>query len=571
MNKYGIYHITEAPYAYAEDYNNLSLRVRTVRDDIEKCIVYYKDKYYLESSFKKKEMILEVKTELFDYFKVNISTDRNRYEYYFELIDNKGEKVYLNERGISDECTEAYSFIFAYIAHEDVYIENKWVQESTVYQIFVDRFHNGNLEINSDNVQPWGEGKLTYKSVYGGNLKGIIDKIDYLKDLGIDLIYLTPIFKANSPHKYNTVDYYSIDPQFGTIEIAKELVKKCHENGIRIVFDAVFNHSSNEFFAFKDVLENQESSKYKDWYFIDKFPISIEKGGFYTFGKDFRYMPKLNTNNSEVREYLLDVGEYWIKEVGIDGWRLDVCDEVGHDFWREFRKRIKSVNKDAVIIGEIMHEARVFLKGDQGDGIMNYPFKNAVTDFFASRTISCNKFSDILAVNRIIYMNSITRQMWNLIDSHDTKRFLNECKGNVDSMKLAIGFQFTYVGVPYIYYGDEIGMTGENDPENRKCMIWDYEKQNIDIFNFYKKLISIRKQNKELIYGDYKEIYCKDNVLVFKRKYNEDEILVIINNNYENKKVDVEFTRNGVELIKNEKIIVNNSIEIEPMSIKIIK
>lgn len=571
MNKYGIYHITEAPYAYAEDYNNLKLRVRTAKSDIGKCIVYYKDKYYVDSPYQKKEMTLAAQTELFDYFQTNVSTSRNRYEYYFELVDKQGNRAYLNERGIFDECTESYSFIFAYIAHEDVYNESKWLQESTVYQIFVDRFCNGNSEINPENVQPWGKGQLTYRSVYGGDLQGIIDKVDYLKDLGIDVIYLTPIFKANSPHKYDTVDYYSIDPQFGTIDTAKELVRRCHENGMKIIFDAVFNHSSNEFFAFKDVLEKQENSKYKDWYFIDKFPVSFEKGGYYTFGKDFRRMPKLNTNNNEVREYLLNIGEYWVKEVGIDGWRLDVCDEVGHDFWKAFRKRIKAVNKDAVIIGEIMHEANSFLKGDQGDGIMNYPFKNAVTDFFASKTISCHKFSDILAANRMMYMDSITKQMWNLIDSHDTKRFLSECKGDISAMKLAIGFQFTYVGVPYIYYGDEIGMDGEHDPENRRCMIWDTKKQNSEIFDFYKKLIFIRKENKALVYGDYKELYCKDDIVVFKRTYVEEEILVVINNNDENKKIDLNFTYQGVDLINNEKIEINNSLEIGPMNIKIIK
>ncbi len=237
---------------------------------------------------------------------------------------------------------------------------------------------------------------------------------------------------------------------------------------MKVIFDAVFNHSGSDFFAFEDLLQKQEASKYKDWYFIDSYPVSTGKVTYYTFGDDVSSMPKLNTHNKEVREYLLKVGEYWVKEMGIDGWRLDVCDEVDHDFWRAFNKVVKEANKDAVIIGEIHHEASSFLKGDQMDSIMNYPFKFALVDFFANRSISVEQFDDILSFNRTLYMNSITRQLWNLMDSHDTKRFLTECNGNVDRMKLAIAFQFCYQGVPYIYYGDEIGLNGADDPAVQK-------------------------------------------------------------------------------------------------------
>ena len=218
--------------------------------------------------------------------------------------------------------------------------------------------------------------------------------------MGIDLIYLTPIFKSTSNHKYNTADYYDIDPHFGTVELVKELVDKCHERGIRIVFDAVFNHSGSDFFAFEDLLKNQENSKYKDWFFPDEYPVSLDKINYYTFANNVKHMPKLNTSNPEVKDYLLKVGEYWVKEIGIDGWRLDVCDEVDHEFWRAFRKRIKEVNKDAVIVGEIQHEAVSFLNGDELDSIMNYPFKGALVDFFARRSINEKEFDNIITMNR---------------------------------------------------------------------------------------------------------------------------------------------------------------------------
>lgn len=570
MNKYGVYHITEAPYCYAKDYNTLTLRVRVTINDIKECTVCYRDKYFEDSAYENKRMDVVSKTELFDFFQCDIKTDRNRYEYYFKLIDKENKEYYLTERGITE--VNNYPFIFPYIAHEDVYEEVKWIQESVVYQIFPERFCNGDASINPKYVMPWGEEKnMSYHSRYGGDLRGIINKLDYLEELGVDVIYLTPIFKSNTAHKYNTCDYFNIDPEFGTVEVAKELVDKCHSKNIKLVLDAVFNHSGDDFFAFQDLLVNQENSKYKDWYFVDSYPVDFQKGNYYTFGRNHRNMPKFNTKNDEVREYLLNVGEYWIKEIGIDGWRLDVCDEIGHDFWRAFKKRIKSVNKDAIIIGEIMHEANSFLKGDQLDGIMNYPFKNALTDFFAKNEITSEEFSNILGTTRMLYMDSITKQMWNLIDSHDTARFLTESKDKLDSLKLASAFQFTYVGVPYIYYGDEIGMSGGNDPYNRGCMKWNKEDQNLDLFEFYKKLIKIRKENKALVYGEYKEIYVKNNVIVFERIYNEEVIVVIINNNNESISINLERNFEGVELIQGSDIVINSVIEINPKDIKIIK
>ena len=218
-----------------------------------------------------------------------------------------------------------------------------------------------------------------------------------------------------------------------------------------------------------------------------------------------------------------------------------------------------------------MHEANSFLKGDQLDSIMNYPFKNAVTDFFAKRSISSCEFSDILASNRMLYMDSVTKQMWNLIDSHDTKRFLSECNDNVTFMKLAVAFQFTYLGVPYIYYGDEIGMNGGDDPFNRRCMIWEKENQNKDMFEYFKKLIKIRKDNKALIYGEYKELCCEDNLIAFERNYNDEHIVVVINNNNEDKKFINAYELSGTDIINGQQIEKSLEVDIDKMSIKIIK
>ncbi|MBU3158254.1 alpha-glycosidase [Clostridium frigoris] len=573
MNKYAIYHITEPPYAYGKDLNTLVLRLRTAKDDIKKCNLYYKDRYNFQDPYNACEMKVTARANLFDYFEAEISVARNRYKYYFELIDLNNNKIYFDERGFSNEAPtlkQFTAFQFAYLARGDVYKESTWLQESVVYQIFPDRFYSADKSINPRNTDKWGT-PVKIESMFGGDIQGIIDKLDYLEELGINLLYLTPIFKSSSNHKYNTADYYDIDPQFGTLSIAKDLIKKCHEKGIKIIFDAVFNHSGSDFFAFKDLLQKQEASKYKDWYFIDSYPVSTEKVTYYTFGDDVSAMPKLNTHNKEAREYLLKVGQYWVKEIGIDGWRLDVCDEVDHDFWRAFSKVVKEANKDAVIIGEIQHEAISFLKGDQLDSIMNYPFKFALVDFFANRSISVEKFEDILSFNRTLYMKSITRQLWNLLGSHDTKRFLTECSDNVDRMKLAIAFQFCYQGVPYIYYGDEIGLNGGDDPACRKCMIWDEEKQNKELFNHFKTMISIRKHNKALIYGDYKTIYCKENVLVFERSYNGENVLIAINNSDKQHNVNISLGNIGIDVFTCEEIKLKYGLILNPMEFKIFK
>ena len=573
MNKYAVFHVLDTPYSYGKDKNTLIVRVRVARNDVKECYVYYKDRYDWKNPYNKKVMKVVAETELFSYYQTEISVFRNRYRYYFEFIDMNNQVFKYNERGFVNEnfqYNDMNSFQFPYIAEEDLYADVKWLQEAIVYQIFPDRFCNGDSSINIEGTSDWGKGKVNRRSIYGGDLRGIINKLPYLNELGINLIYLTPIFKSTTNHKYNTEDYFSIDPQFGTIDDAKELVDKAHSLGIRIILDAVFNHSGSDFFAFEDLLEKQEKSQYKDWYFVDKWPVTKAKNRYYTFANGCDNMPKLNTNNKEVREYLLKVGEFWIKEIGIDGWRLDVCDEVGHEFWREFRKRIKAAKSDAIIIGEIMHEANSFLKGDQLDGIMNYPFKNAVIDFFCKSIITSREFLDIMAENRVLYMDNITKQMWNLIGSHDTKRIYNECNGNIKRIKLAIAYQFLYIGVPYIYYGDEVGLDGGDDPQNRKCMIWDSKKQNKELFNFYKDMISIRKSSDIFIHGNFEEVYYKDNIIVFKRILNDEQILVIFNNCEDKVEIELNLKDKGIDLITQETKCLNKII-IEELSFKIYK
>lgn len=572
MNIHAIHHIPDVPYAYSIDKDTLRVSIKVAKNDIKECILCYRCRYDYQSSFKESKMNLFEEDNLFEIYSLDISIFRNRYRYYFKLIDNNGETLYYDERGIKKDIKggeNLVAFQYAYIGQADVYEESKWLQEAIIYQIFPDRFNRSNLDKDIKNIMPWG-GKVGTHSVFGGDINGMTNKVEYLKELGINLIYLTPIFKSSSNHKYNIDDYYQIAPEFGTINDLKRFINKCHSNNIKVILDGVFNHTGAGFFAFEDILTNQELSKYKDWYHIDSFPVSKEKINYYTFANGIAKMPKLNTANKEVKEYFQKVVQYWIKETDVDGWRFDVCDEVDHQFWREMRIAIKEVKNDAVLIGEIMHESISFLRGEQLDSIMNYPFKHAMVDFFAKKKISSKEFNDILATNRYIYMESITKQLLNLIGSHDTARFITESKNHIARLKLAVVFQYTYLGVPYIYYGDEVGVEGGEDPQCRRCMIWDEKKQNKELLQHYKKMALIRKENKELIHGKYKAIDNEDNLLIYERYDNANKIITIINNNEIDKEINLNLDNKLVDLYYNS-VVVNNNIKIRAMDFIIIK
>lgn len=542
INRQAVFHISDIPFAYPLDKDTLKIKLRAASGDFEKVELLCKDRYDFQNEYNVYLMDKEVETELFDFYSVNVSIFRNRYRYIFRLTDNSGKVWYFNERGIHKDrpkYAEITSFQFPYIGEADVYQEKKFLSEAVVYQIFPERFSNGDTSNDPENTEEWGS-LPTQRNSFGGDLRGIINNLEYLKDLGVNLIYLTPIFESSTNHKYNTKDYYKIDPQFGTLDDAKELVDKVHELGMKIVFDAVFNHSGSDFFAFRDVIEKGESSEYVEWYHIDSLPVNLKDVNYYTFANKIANMPKFRTENENVRKYLFDVGRYWVEEIGIDGWRLDVCDEVDHKFWRDFKSYLQEVKKDVILVGEIMHESSSFLRGDQLDSIMNYPFKNAMVDFFGKSIIDESEFIDILSSNINLYMESVDRQLWNLLDSHDTPRFLTEAEGDIRRLKVASFFQFTYIGVPYIYYGDEIGLEGGHDPLCRGCMLFDEEKQNLELKTHFKEMIKLRRENPELIYGNFRVLKASKNTIVYTRELDGVSLVMAVNNTDKERKIKFE-------------------------------
>lgn len=501
----------------------------------------------------KKEMHFNGSDALHDYWLAAVTPDHRRLRYGF-MLEDENNVLFYSEKGFStDEPKDAgFYFCFPFLNKIDVFSPPAWVNDTVWYQIFPERFGNGDPGNDPDGALPWGSTDPTPKNFFGGDFQGVIDHLDYLEDLGISGIYFTPIFKAHSNHKYDTIDYMEIDPQFGDKEKFRELVEKCHDRGIRVMLDAVFNHSGFYFPQFQDVVKKGEKSPYKDWFHLHDFPVKTEYPANYDTFAYVPAMPKLNTENEEVKKYLLDVAQYWIEEFDIDGWRLDVANEVDHSFWREFRNAVKAVKPDAYILGEIWHDSMPWLQGDQFDAVMNYPLTTAVTEYFAKENITASAFANSLTSVRNLYPETVNNVQFNLLGSHDTPRILTLSNDNKDKVKLQMVVQFTMPGTPCIYYGDEIAMTGGQDPGCRKCMIWDEEEQDKDMLSFVKKIIRLRNEHKIFRTNDrllFLEANDEEDVIVYRIYGDSKEVLVLINNNDIEKSISLPEQYNGVEAV----------------------
>ncbi|MHA6529445.1 alpha-glycosidase [Paenibacillus sp. BAC0078] len=527
-----VYHRPRLNWSYAYDHDTIHLRLRAKKGDLTEVFAWAGDKYAWDATKELIPMTLFTSDAMFDYWECSSVPLYRRLKYGF-LLQKGHERIWMTESDFQTErpANPNRLFEFPYINRGDVFTPPAWVKDAVFYQIFPERFANGDASLNPANVQPWGE-TPTPVNFFGGDLQGVMDHLDHLSELGITGIYFTPIFTATTNHKYDTEDYMTVDPHFGDVQTLKKLVAACHERGIRVLLDAVFNHSGRTFAPFVDVLEKGEASEYKDWFHIREFPLqvvdSIPTYDAFAFEP---LMPKLNTENPKVKEYLLKVAEYWITEVGIDGWRLDVANEVDHEFWRDFRKVVKRANPEAYILGEIWHESAPWLEGDKFDAVMNYPFTDAVLDFFVYGVLDAEGFANAIGKQLSRYPLQASEVAFNLLDSHDTPRLLTVAEGDKNKMKLAALFQFTFMGTPCIYYGDEIGMDGEGDPGCRKCMEWNPEKQDRELFSYYRKLIEIRGNHPALRTGAFTflEAGPQGSKLAYERRLGDDIIVVLVN------------------------------------------
>jgi neopullulanase len=408
----------------------------------------------------------------------------------------------------------------------------EWVKHAVFYQIFPDRFANGDPSNDPVTVQPWGTPPTAYNFM-GGDLQGVLQKLDYLQQLGVTAIYLNPIFQATSNHRYNTYDYFRIDPKLGTMEDFRNLVEEMHRRNMRLILDGVFNHCGRGFYAFHDVVENGEHSPYVGWFHIEKFPIHPYDGrkkANYESWWGIRSLPKFNTDNLQVRQFLLSVARYWIEQ-GADGWRLDVPNEIDDDtFWREFRQVVKSAHPDAYIVGEIWKDAKRWLQGDQFDAVMNYPLRDLCVEFIAKRAIDASAFARKLSFLFRRYPPEATYSLLNLLGSHDTPRWLTVCEGDVRRAMLGYTILFTLPGAPCIYYGDEIGMTGGADPHCRACFEWNRHRWNRRLYQHVRQMVALRQSSTAWRTGQFVVLFAQENVLAYARCNDTDAFIVLVNN-----------------------------------------
>ena len=548
MNLSAVSHRSLFADCYARNEKEVVLNIRTGKD-ITAVNLLFDDPYAYGISgdihWVGKPLSMKLERELkHNYiYTVKLTPEYRRLQYYFELFSGE-EVIYLYEDDFyTAEAAEKKGrlkqyFKFPYLNPCDVLKPPAWVADTVWYQIMPDRFCNADTHPKRMHQKNWEDREgISGFDFFGGDLRGIIQKLPYIKDLGITGIYLLPVFLSDTNHKYNTFDYTKIDPDFGTEEDLIELVQTAHEMGIRVMLDAVFNHSGTEFFAWKDIWEKGEESPYFDWFVIHKKPFerkyaSLRDGRFDGFAF-LDNMPKLDTGNPKVQEYFGDICAYWVQKWGIDGIRFDVGNEVSHRFLQHMNRRLKTLNPELFLLGEIWMDSAEWLQGDEYDSVMNYPFFESLQNFWVDEEATSRDF--MYAMNRVysLYPEQINSVLFNHLDTHDTMRSLTRC-GSLDVFRHQQAVLMTLPGSPCIYYGTEIAMEGGHDPDCRKTMPWKTIEAGkfTDHQTFTKALIALRKTYRQL--RDEKIVWQHDpenpRLVCYDRPGETETIRVYLNN-----------------------------------------
>lgn len=521
MNPSTIFHRPLSEYAFALDDTHYVFRLRTGKGEVRECSFCYADRAAMTPGleFSRMPMVRFREDRYFDWYEVRLETTLERIAYYFQLSDGRETLCYFGDCyemvGTPDR---ADYFQFPFNHRADRLTIPEWAKDAIVYNIFPDSFASG-------------KGTLSHHAGngLGGTLRGISENLDYIASLGFNCVYLNPIFAAESYHRYDTLDYYEVDPHLGTKADLRCLVEKAHSLGIRVLLDGVFNHVSSSHPFFQDVLKNGRTSEYDSCFYSlpehPRIPAPGEAPGYTCFSY-VPSMPKTNTADPFLRQYFCEVGAYWLREFHIDGWRLDVANELDDGFLRAFRATVKAVNPDALIVGEVWENAGHYLNGDMLDSAMNYDFRRYCRRFFAQQTVDAEIFDANVSTLLLRYRENALFAQLNLLDSHDVSRYLTLCGGNVDQMELSILLQMTFPGMPCVFYGDEKGIEGAQEPEYRQAMAWN---RTHPLEQVYRKLIALRKKNPALRYGSFQTVCAAGHVYSYRRVWQEKAITVIMN------------------------------------------
>ena len=514
MNLNAIIHRSALPDCYALNADEVVINIRTGKD-ITAVNLIHEDPYMFGISgdfrWTGKTVPMKVRHELKHCYiwSATIRPEYKRVQYCFEVFCGKRKMVVMEDdiyppRTLHKHGRWKQYFKFPWLNPSDVITPPAWVEETVWYQIMPDRFCRGDMAPKRMKLKKWNDREhIQGWDFFGGDLRGIINKLPYIRDLGVTGIYLLPIFESNSNHKYNTFDYTRIDPDFGTEEDIRELVRTAHDMGIRVMLDAVFNHSGTEFFAWKDVWEKGEESRYFDWFCMGERPFRRKRGSL----KDGRYYgfafidtrPKLNTNNQEVVEYFRQICEYWVKEWHIDGIRFDVGNEVAHSFLKTMNRSLKALNPELFLLGEIWMDSIEWLRGDEYDSVMNFPFLESINNFWVDADATSQDLMYGLERVYSLYARQTSRCIFNFMDNHDTPRAIHR-SGSLDRLYQELAMLMTMPGSACVYYGTEIAMPGGHDPDCRRTMPWDEieEGKHDEAIAELKRLIALRKNHPQV-------------------------------------------------------------------------
>lgn len=533
MNLPVIVHHAYDIFCYPLNEDQLSITLRTGKD-VSRVFLIYGDPYCWDKTGEtwkwqshRTEILnfRELETELL--WTTTVEPEFKRCKYYFEVQnDSDDETVLVFENGFyTPEEYESHpelsvNFLFPWMNDVDRADPPAWAENTIWYQIFPSRFCHSNKGPSVKGMLPWANSshKVSNQEIYGGNLWGIIEKLDYLKQIGINGIYLNPVNKATSQHKYDTVDYFEIDPEFGDRDTMQRLVKEAHLRGMKVMLDGVFNHSGWFFPAWQDVIKNREKSEFADWFMVNDWNFDAAPGNNARNRKYFSfafadYMPKLNTSNPQVRDFILRVCRFWVKDYDIDAIRLDVANEISHKLCQEMRSSLRELKNDFFIVGEIWGNSTPWLRGDQFDSVINYPLRNAIFDF-QFRNKDCVKSLEH-QVNRCLtnYYEQTTKVLINQMDSHDTARLISKTNGNKEATMQQFAMLMALPGSACIYYGTEILLEGGEDPDCRRCMPWEeIDEGKFDAeLDFMTTLIHTRKNHPALRSTDIRFIYSDDD------------------------------------------------------------
>ena len=546
-----------------------------------------------DEDFRPVELRKYAETDRFVFWGVQVEFRANVAKFSFAATTEDNLNLYLGTSGIANFISPSEKWIYDSSIYQRHNIPD-WVYGSVMYQVFPERFANGRSEINPENTVEWGS-VPTRLDFQGGDLYGVIDKLDHIESLGVNILYLNPIFLSGSTHKYDSWDHFKVDPTLGGDDGLRDLISNCHDRNIKVILDCSLNHVHPRHFAFQDIVKNGENSEYKNWFTIFDYPVRLIHrphlyANTYKVGWDGneeeykRYlektfeetkvpvevrdddgpivepsykawwgvpdMPKVNFESKEARQWALDVTKHWIENFDIDGWRMDVAKELDFSFWKEFRDIAHKANKDTLLISEIFGDTSQWLQGDRFDGTMNYSFREAMTDYFATKRINNKEFADSLANLYSMYSFEALSSCQNLLSSHDVKRFLNRCGNEEDGILGAIFLQATFPGIAGIYYGDEIGLGGADDPFNREPFPWHSEESwNSTILDYTKKLMNIKKSSSIFKYGRFELLDDNEQFVAFRRILKDESMLCIINRSKSNDDFNIISNAHSVNVI----------------------